>query len=675
MSGEPGTASAAIGALRKPGSASGWPRTPAAFASNISRVSDLQSRGMPRPPAWARWLDLIAALLLVLAGVAALVGGIRFRLAFVRVSLTSPLRIVAVAAAIAAVRHLLVPRVPIYRDLPTRLAEWRRAAVIDDVEARASTRLRTSVAVALIGAFTVLAALMTYPLVTRIGDGVSDPGDPLLNTWALQWVSHQLITSPTHLFDGNIFAPEHNTLAYSETLIAPAILTAPLSWLGAGGVLVHNIVFLAGFIASGAGVAFLVWDLTGRLSAAVLAGVAFAFLPFRFDHFPQLQLQQAQWIPLAVWACHRVLWAGRIRDGVWLGAALAAQLMSCMYYGIFLSLYLVLFGACLFAWRIRQWRRWLPALAVGAVTAMVLFAPAANAYLDARTVVGERGRQENIGFSATLGNYLAAPDANWIYGSTAKRFGGELRNLFPGAVVVVLAALALWPPLSAVRIAYAIGLVFAVDLTLGFNGIGYPLMYDIVSPIRALRIPALAVILVGFSLAVLAGFGASRIRSSVVVTLLTVAVLAESVSLPMPLTAIPTEAPAVYADMLRDNTGSPPATIVELPIDYTRSVHYEDQIYMYYSTFHWQTLVNGYSGFFPPAYLELAAVMRTFPDARSLELLRARKVRYVVIHGERMGGEHYRQLLAAADACACGLTLVEKRPWQAAEVSIYRMAP
>jgi len=310
----------------------------------------------------------------------------------------------------------------------------------------------------------------------------------------------------------------------------------------------------------------------------------------------------------------------------------------------------------------------------GAITATVLFAPAANAYLDARKVVGERGRQENIGFSATLVNYLAAPDNNWIYGWTAKRFGAHERNLFPGMVVVLLAALALWPPLSAVRAAYAIGLVFAVDLTLGFNGISYALFYDLMPPIRALRIPALAVILVGFSLAVLAGFGAARIRNQAVVAVLAVAVLGESVSLPMSLTTIPTAAPPVYSEMLRDNASSPPATIVELPIDYTRSAHYEDQIYMYYSTFHWQTLVNGYSGFFPPAYLEAAAVMRTFPDARSLEMLRARKIRYVVIHGERMSEDQYRRLVSTADSCSCGLTLVTKRPWQAAEISIYRMA-
>ena len=69
--------------------------------------------------------------------------------------------------------------------------------------------------------FTVLTAVMTYPQMRHLRDAVHDPGDPLLNLWALSWVAHQLPLAPAHLFDGNIFAPERWTLAYSETLLAP----------------------------------------------------------------------------------------------------------------------------------------------------------------------------------------------------------------------------------------------------------------------------------------------------------------------------------------------------------------------------------------------------------------------------------------------------------------------
>ena len=60
-------------------------------------------------------------------------------------------------------------------------------------------------------------------------------------------VAHQLPRSPAHLFDANIFYPERDTLAFSEPLIVPALMGAPLQWLGASPVFTFNIVLLLGF--------------------------------------------------------------------------------------------------------------------------------------------------------------------------------------------------------------------------------------------------------------------------------------------------------------------------------------------------------------------------------------------------------------------------------------------
>ena len=215
---------------------------------------------------------------------------------------------------------------------------------------------------------TVLTAAMTYPQVLGLRDTVHDDGDPLLNAWALSWVAHQLPRAPARLFDANIFYPERRTLAFSETLLVPAVFAAPLGWAGAGPLLVYNIVFLSGFIISGVGVALLVRLLTGNSAAGVLSGIIFAFLPYRIDHYPHLQLQQTQFIPLAMWAFHTLLGTGKIRDGVLLGLFVAGQMLSCTYYGIFLIPYMaVVCGAMLLSdlglrgagvrWRLRvSWR-------------------------------------------------------------------------------------------------------------------------------------------------------------------------------------------------------------------------------------------------------------------------------------------------------------------------------
>ena len=73
--------------------------------------------------------------------------------------------------------------------------------------------------------------------------------------------------------------------------------------------------------------------------------------------------------------------------------------------------------------------------------------------------------------------------------------------------------------------------------------------------------------------------------------------LAEYASRPLTLQIIPTGPSEAYADMAKDLGDSPTATIFEYPVS---TPH--DPTYMYYSTFHWQNLVNGYAGFFPPWY-------------------------------------------------------------------------
>jgi hypothetical protein len=528
--------------------------------------------------------------------------------------------------------------------------------------------------------FTLLTAAMTYPQVLHMRDGVHDPGDPLMVTWVLAWVAHQLPLAPGHLFDANIFYPERNTLAYSETLVVPGSIAAPLHWAGVSPIVVYNIVFLSGFAISGVGVALLVRRLTGCFGAAILAGIIFAFPPYRIDHYAHAQLQQTQCIPLALWAFHRLLDTRRVRDGVVLGLAIAGQMLSCMYYGLFLIPYMAVVCGTILVARRQITRQTIVALAAGAVVSAAVMIPAGRAYLGARRVVGERGLQEVMDGSALPRNYLAPPEVNLLYGDAFARFMDPERRLFPGFLAVALALVALWPPLSATRVAYALGLVVAFDVSLGFNGVLYRALYDYFLPFRALRIPARMGIMVVFSLAVLGGYGAARIggivrssrRRRLIFAALGAVLLLEYASKPLPLWLAPTAPPEAYADIVRDRGDSPTAVIFEFPTG-----HMEDPEYLYYSTFHWQYLVNGYSGFFPPSYLKVVRGVANFPDATSFDMIKSHGARYIVVHGEWLYGARYEELVAELDRRA-DLKLVSRRPWQRedhhSEISVYRVA-
>lgn len=536
--------------------------------------------------------------------------------------------------------------------------------------------------------FLVLSVIMTWPQARYLRTSVADVGDPLLNAWALSWVAHQAPLAPAGLFDANIFYPERWTLAYSEPMLVPALVSAPLAWLGAGPLLVYNIVYLAALVFSGLGTTLLVFELTGNAAAAILSGIIFAFLPFRFDHYSHLQLQQTMFLPLTMWALHRTMRGGRRADAVRLGLFAAFQMLSCVYFGVFLMPYLAVAGLVLLAaeFRVRTSgpevalvvnrdyiRRTAVAVLIAAVVYALFVAPVGRAHLQASQVVGERSADEARAGSATLTNYLAAAPSNMLYGRWADVFGSPERHLFPGIIAVLLAAIGLARPWTAAKVAYLVALIFAVDLSLGFNGLSYSLLWNVVTPLRGLRVPARMGLFAGFSLAVLAGYGAARLqqwlpspaarRAAAVV--LGGLVLLESSSVPFGLTIMPTEAPPIYADMMQARGNAPRVALVEFPLG-------QGPTYMYYSTFHWQDLLNGYSGFFPPSYQELERRTQTFPDSESIDYLRSRSVRFITVHGEMLPADDYRRITAAATTMP-GLRLVSKRPWRESEIALYRL--
>src|SRR6478735_12294003 len=124
----------------------------------------------------------------------------------------------------------------------------------------------------------LLAILHTWPLALHAGRySRNDNADTQLNEWIMAWVAHQLPRDPSHLFEANIFYPAHDTLAFSEPLIVPALMGAPLAWLGASPVLVFNLILILGFALTAWAGARLAENWTGDRVASLLGGSMIAF--------------------------------------------------------------------------------------------------------------------------------------------------------------------------------------------------------------------------------------------------------------------------------------------------------------------------------------------------------------------------------------------------------------
>jgi hypothetical protein len=484
-----------------------------------------------------------------------------------------------------------------------------------------------------VGLFGALTVVMTWPQALYFSSHAPQHQDVYFNMWRLRWFAHA-IASRSALFDTNIFFPEPGTLALSDAMLVEGALALPFGWLPP--VLLHNLFILGAIAGSGAAMFALVRYLTGSRGAAVVAGVVFAFAPYRFDHIMHMELQWALWSPLAFLALHRAYDAGRWRDGLAAGTFVALQMLSSIYYGIFLATLLSVAGLLLFP-RDRQApaRQVAAVIGGGAVLAAVICALYALPYLRAHGRVGERAPEEIAALSAKPSDYLSAPAGNWLYGSRSKRAAQE-RHLFPGLTPVLLAIVGLLlRVLSRRAIVYLVLLVLAFEMSLGMNGYGYSFLHQYVPIYRALRASSrLGVFLLMF-LGVLAGFGyaalaAARFRPFRL-ALLTVCIAAMLVEYRTrtPLVEFANTAPEIY----RVLSGQPRGGLAEFPVPTVDRLPGPDPAYAYMSSFHWFPLVNGYSGIYPPSYLGRLERLRSFPSETAMIQLRRDNVQYVIIHG------------------------------------------
>ena len=499
--------------------------------------------------------------------------------------------------------------------------------------------------------FALLTVVMTWPQAPRLATDASEHQDVFFNMWRFAWIAHAVSTSPSRVLDGNIFYPEPRTLTYSDAMPVEAVIAAPLLWSGAPPVLVHNLMLLAGIVLSAAGIFMLALHLTGSPAAGVTAGIVFAFAPYRFEHYMHMELQWTIWIPWAFWALHRAFETGSRRYAGMLGAFVALQFMSSIYYGLFLATLLALCALLLLCgMRKQRLKSGVSALAIAAVTAVVLAAPYAVPYAATKHRVGARSEQEVLRYSARPWSYLDATDTNYLYGERAATRGRSERRLFPGILPLLLAlsGLLLLRP-SNEAIAYLVGLVAAFEMSLGFYGYTFSFLYHYVPIFDGLRAPARLGIFVMFFLAILAAYGhaaleaaiSGRARSVLLVAISAVLLLEYWVS-PLRLVPFPNDPPPLYAWLARQPRG----VVAEFPMPAPDTLPGIEPRYAYMSTFHWMPMVNGYSGYYPPSYLSRLGPMNKVPDNSAVEALVRAGVVYVIVHPDLFDAGRRNDVLA-----------------------------
>jgi len=361
---------------------------------------------------------------------------------------------------------------------PVREAKRPRVSLWNLASVRRLGRVDT--ASAALAWYTVITVVMTWPVSATLGSRLPlDLGDPLLNCWILWWGLDHLTrflsgewTAFAGFWNANIFHPEPLTLAYSEHLLAQALQALPVYAVTRNVVLSYNLLFLSTFVLSGLGMYLLARDLTGRPRAAFVAGLLYAFAPYRTSQLGHLQVLSSQWMPLALFALRRYFAGlgarreqgpgiGHLRSGPQpeaqglaeagsrkpeaslLGATLAfaLQALSCGYFLLFFAPFVALYVAWE-VWARRLWtngRMW-AGLAVAAGLGGAILVPFLLPYLALREHgFPARTLDEVQLYSADAFSYLAGTDRLRLWAPYLGDFAKLEGFLFPGLLPVALA--------------------------------------------------------------------------------------------------------------------------------------------------------------------------------------------------------------------------------------------
>jgi hypothetical protein len=187
-----------------------------------------------------------------------------------------------------------------------------------------SVSIRWIEVIAVAAFFAGLTVLLTWPWPAHMGDSLYGGGsDGMYYIWLVGWYQKALFTlhqSPLTVPFLNF--PEGWNLAYTETTPAMVLPALPFSLIG-GPTFGYNASIFLSFVLSGLGVFLWIRRLTGNLLAALLAGVIYAFAPFRMSYFYAglFPLLGTQWIPFFFWSLWELLEA---RRRAWKPAAFAA---------------------------------------------------------------------------------------------------------------------------------------------------------------------------------------------------------------------------------------------------------------------------------------------------------------------------------------------------------------
>ena len=474
-------------------------------------------------------------------------------------------------------------------------------------------------------------------------------GDPLESAYLMAWHAHQVLRDPLHLFDANYLYPVKAAVATTEHHLLQGLALAPLTWLTGNPILVFNCaVAMTGLLD-----AFAARKLAFALGCGDLgswaAGALCAFNTYNVHEAPRVHIMLHAFLALAVLELivlvRREEPSRAWRLAGWLLLAGLTANYHLLYGGVLLGMVLAATALVDPARAARTLGRLV--LPLGA--AALLFLPVTVVYYR---MAKSQGFHRELPEGVDLGHYVSTAPGNLLYGPIGPHVQPQQKGPhFIGFAALALAAIGLlgsgrrrdgdllparhWTPAAALLAGAFVLLSLGRDVVAFGHRLGpgpYRLLYSFVPGFQYLRIPERFGLLAMLFVALLVAQGLTVLEAArlpVVAVVLAALVPVEHLSLATLATAVPVgdDVPPVY----RWLATQPVHALAEVPT-YGEHSFRRETWEMYYSTYHFQPIVHGYTAYPTRESVRLRECALGVPEEQALDCLESWRVDTLIVH-------------------------------------------
>jgi hypothetical protein len=465
--------------------------------------------------------------------------------------------------------------------------------------------------------YALMVGLMTMPAPLRLSRHlIGNNIDNWIFYWNNWWLERAIVEGQNWFHTPYLFFPQGASLVTHSNSFLNSLLALVLK-PQVGPVAAYNLTFLFGLWASAVGMFLLVYDVTQRTAAGLVAGFVFAFAPYHLTQaLAHPHLGSIHWWPFFALFLRRALLRHRIVDAVSAGFFAALTLWSGLQLAVLLALWAILYVSWHLAGSMGsrdEFRRsLLHVVAVAGLIVIVMLMLSAPVIIpilrDWRTLPSVVSAfDDSMNNQTDLLAYLTPPTYNPLVGTHMVPF--YERFLANRAVMPYLGFTALLLALFSLRgrrmeagfwlFGGCLWMVLAAGPAPRVNGTVYssiPLLYRIIGqifPIAILRLPDRFNLLVMFALAAAVGLGTAELaqRRRWLLIPVGILVLAEYLCAPLPMWDMPPSSP-FFEQMAQDEARY---AVLDYPMGYTLS-----KLWLYLQTLHGKPIVEGHISHYTP---------------------------------------------------------------------------